>query len=216
MEYQRLAINGQAIIVAFDMCSSSKIIDDLTKRNNVQPLKAFLGELKQYLAREQKATAQFDPYKFTGDGWLLLFPANTDGARLLRFLENLCLYFAVEFQRSLLPHLSHKPALVGITFGIEKGELIPMTMSGQQEYVGRAINVACRLQAAVKDKGHSPAYNALVSSRVYREYFAQTKPHRVVKVTRNLRNMNDGPEFACQRLWLLRPYQTADDSSDDA
>ncbi len=216
MEYQRLAINGQAIVVAFDMCSSSKIIEDLTKRKNVQPLKAFLGELKQYLAREQNATAQFDPYKFTGDGWLLLFPANTDGARLLRFLENLCLYFAVEFQRSLLPHLSHKPALVGITFGIEKGELIPMTMSGQQEYVGRAINVACRLQAAVKDKGRSPAYNALVSNRVYSEYFAQTKPHRVVKVTRNLRNMNDGPEFACRRLWLLRPYQAAEDSSDDA
>jgi putative transposase len=82
----------------------------------------FFGELKRYLAKEQKATAPFDPYKFTGDGWLLLFPANTDGVRLLRFLENLCLYFVVEFRRSLLPHLSHKPALVGITFGIDKGE----------------------------------------------------------------------------------------------
>ena len=213
MEYQRLAINGQAIVVAFDMCSSSKIIDDLTKRNNVQPLKAFLGELKQYLAREQKATAQFDPYKFTGDGWLLLFPANTDGVRLLRFLENLCLYYVGEFRRSLFPHLSHTPKVIGISFGIDKGELIPLTIHGQQEYVGRAINIACRLQAAVTEKGASPAYTALVSNRVYGEYFAQAEPHRVVKVTRNLRNINDGAEFECRRLWLLRPYLPTDDPS---
>jgi hypothetical protein len=144
---------------------------------------------------------------------LLLFPANTDGVRLLRFLENLCLYFVGEFRRSLFPHLSHTPKLVGISFGIDKGELIPLTMYGQQEYVGRAINIACRLQAAVTEKGGSPAYTALVSNRVYSEYFAQTEPHRVVKVTRNLRNINDGAEFACRRLWLLRPYLSTDDPS---
>jgi hypothetical protein len=213
MDYHRLTINGPAIVVAFDMCSSSNIIDDLSKRQNVQPLTRFFGALQRYLAKEQRATVQFDPYKFTGDGWLLLFPANTDGARLLRFLETLCLFFAVEFRRSLLPHLSHRPAVVGITFGIEKGELIPITMYGQQEYVGRAINIACRLQAALKDKGTSPAYSALVSNRVYSEYFAQANPHRVNKVTRNLRNIEDGTDYACRRLWLLKPYLSADEPS---
>lgn len=211
MDYQRLLINGQAIVVAFDMCSSSNIIDDLTKSKNVEPLTRFFGEVQRYLAKEQKATVPFDPYKFTGDGWLLLFPANTNGASLLRFLESLCLFFVVEFRRSLLPHLSRKPAIVGITFGIEKGELIPVIMCGQREYIGRAINVACRLQAAVKDKGNSPAYSALVSNRVYGEYFAQTNPHRVDKVTRNLRNINNAAEFACRRLWLLRPYLSTDE-----
>ena len=127
------------------------------------------------------------------------------------FLESLCLYFAVEFRRSVLPHLSHTPRLMGITFGIEKGELIPVTMLGLQEYVGRAINVACRLQTALKDKGSSPAYNALVSDSVYREYFAQTEPHRVSKATRNLRNINNGAEFVCRRFWLLRPYRSTED-----
>jgi len=212
MECQRLTISGQAIVVAFDMCSSSNIIDDLTKCKNIEPLTTFFSELQQHLAKEQRTTIPFDPYKFTGDGWLLLFPANTDGARLLRFLESLCLFFAVEFRRSLLPHLSRTPALVGITFGIEKGEVISMVMQGQQEYVGRAINVACRLQAALKEKGVSPAYNALVSNRVYSEYFADTKPHRAIKVTRNLRNIDDGAEFTCRRLWLIRPLRPADDT----
>lgn len=89
----------------------------------------------------------------------------------------------------------------------------PITLYGQQEYVGRALNVACRLQAALKDKGGSPAHNALMSESVYRDYFAQTKPHRVNEVTRNLRNIDDGAQFACPRVWLLRPYEAADEAS---
>jgi class 3 adenylate cyclase len=213
MKHERLTISGPAIVVAFDMCSSSNIIEDLWKRKNVQPLTTFFGNLHRYLAQQQGSSVPFDPYKFTGDGWLLLFPANTDGTLLLHFLESLCLFFVVEFRRSLLPHLSRKPAHVGITFGIEKGELIPVRMDGQQEYVGRAINVACRLQAALKDKRSSPAYSALMSDRVYREYFAHTDPHRVLKATRNLRNINDGAEFACRRVWLMRPYLLVDEPS---
>ncbi len=213
MDYQRLTISGQAIVVAFDMCSSTVVIEELTQGGNVQPLKKFFVELRQFLAKQQGGAAPFDPYKFTGDGWLLLFPADTSGEHLLRFLENLCLYFAVAFRRTLLPHLARKPAVVGISFGIDKGELVPITMQGQQEYVGRAINVACRLQAAVVDKGSSPAYTALVSNRVYTDYLADTTPHRVVKVTRNLRNINAGAEFACRRVWLMRPFAAADESS---
>jgi class 3 adenylate cyclase len=212
MDPQRLPISGQAIVVAFDMCSSSNIIDDLTRSRNVQSLSRFFGALERHLARERNSTIAFDPYKFTGDGWLLLFPANTDGARLLGFLERLCLFFVVEFRRVVLPHLGRKPALVGVTFGIEKGDVIPITLHGQREYVGRAINVACRLQAALKDKATSPAYSALVSNRVYSDYFVHTTPHRVHKVTRTLRNIDGGAEFECRRVWLLRPYAAADET----
>jgi hypothetical protein len=63
-------------------------------------------------------------------------------------------------------YLSDRPALIGLTFGIEKGDVIPLKMFGQPEYVGRAINVACRLQTAVKDRGRPPVYDALVTNRV--------------------------------------------------
>lgn len=210
---QHAPIGGQTVVVAFDMCSSSSIVDDLGKRGDVQPLTVFFGEMRRYLVKEQKRSVQFELYKFVGDGWLLLFPANTDGQRLLRFLEGLCLFFAVAFRRSLLPHLSRKPAVVGISFGIERGDLVPITMDGHREYVGRAINVACRLQAALKDKGGSPAYSALVSNRVYEGYFAEASAHRVRKVTRKLRNIDDGRDFECRRLWLLRPFASADEPS---
>jgi class 3 adenylate cyclase len=197
----------QAIVVAFDMCSSSNIVDDLNRAGNLQPLTTFFGDMRRHLEKERKRSLEFELYKFMGDGWLLLFPTKTDGERLLRFLEGLCLFFAVAFRRSLLPHLSRTPAVIGISFGIEKGDLVPVVMERQQEYVGRAINVACRLHAALKDKGGSPAYSALLSDRVYREHFAQTTPYRVHKVTRRLRNIDGGAEFECRRIWLLRPLQ---------
>jgi class 3 adenylate cyclase len=206
-------MSGQAIVVAFDMCSSSTIVDDLYRAGNLQPLRTFFLEMRSYLEKEQKRSVPFELYKFVGDGWLLLFPPNTDGKRLLAFLEQLCLFFAVAFRRSLLPHLSRHPAHVGISFGVEMGDLVSVVMDRQQEYVGRAINVACRLQAALKDKGGSPAYSALVSNRVYREYFAGTTPHRVHKVTRSLRNIDGGAIFECRRLWLLRPFTASNEPS---
>ena len=211
MAYQVLSGDGQAIVVAFDMCSSSTIVDELGKAGNVKPLTVFFGEMRRYLMKEQKRSVPFELYKFMGDGWLLLFPTSTDGARLLAFLEELCLFFAVAFRRTLLPHLSRKPAVVGISFGIETGGLVSIVMDGQQEYFGRAINVACRLQAALKDKGGSPAYSALISNRVYRQYFADATPHRVHKVTRKLRNIDGGADFECRRLWLVRPFGASDE-----
>jgi len=93
------------------------------------------------------------------------------------------------------------------------GDFVSFVMDGRQEYVGRAINVACRLQSALKEKGGSPAYSALVSNRVYSEYFAGTTPHRVHKVTRRLRNIGGGAEFDCRRMWLVRPLQAANEPS---
>jgi len=63
-----------------------------------------------------------------------------------------------------------------------------MTIYGQREYVGRALNVACRLQAAIKDNDNSPAYKALVSKAAFNDYFTSVpKRVKVWKVKRTLR-----------------------------
>jgi hypothetical protein len=107
--------------------------------------RAFYTDLRRYLAKQHKHAIPFEPYKFTSDGWILLFPPNTEGERLLKFLVALSLFFAVAFQRSLLPHLSRVPAGVGISFGIEKGDLVSIMMDSQQEFVGCAIGFESRV-----------------------------------------------------------------------
>ena len=202
MTYSRVRIVGDAIVVTFDMCSSSDIIEELTLKGDMSRFQRFLTKIKQHLAAEQKAVL-FDPYKFTGDGWILLFPGNTDGTALLTFLRDLCSFFKKEFRKDVLRYLDTPPSITGLTFGLEKGPLASMTVYGAKEYVGRALNIACRLQNAVKDKGGSPAYRALVSNAVYNDYFSPATGYKVFQVTRRLRNIRGGAEFRCRKINLL-------------
>jgi class 3 adenylate cyclase len=208
VEYRRVPIHGRAVVVSFDLCSSSDIIEELTLCDGLEHLKHFLTELKRYLADAQKSLL-FDPYKFTGDGWILLLPEPIDGKALFKFLQDLCVFFEREFRRQVLRYIGTPPTLVGLTFGIEMGPLVPMTMYSQQEYVGRALNVACRLQSAIKDNDKSPAYKALVSNNVYRTYLAFTsKKVKVFSVRRNLRNIRGGATFHCKKIELLNAKAT--------
>jgi hypothetical protein len=202
MKYRRVRLDGESIVVAFDMCSSSTIMEQLLRARDMSCLTEFLTAIKRHLAAEQKLL-EFDPYKFTGDGWILLFSPVTDGVALAAFLERLCRFYRDEFKRRVRPYLGNVPKLIGLSFGIDCGWLSHMTMYGQPEYIGRPIVVACRLQGAVKDKGGSPAYKALVTYAAYRKYFAQLPLPRVVRVKRTLHNINDGTPFGCKKITLL-------------
>ena len=197
-----LTVQGKVIVVAFDMCSSTSIVEQLTLKGDLKRLQRLLTVVKRYLMEKQKVLP-FDVYKFVGDGWILLFPENTDGQKLLHFLKDLCSFFKKEERKEVLDHLDAPPKVTGLTFGIEKGALGAMLMYNQREYVGRAINVACRLQSAIKDKGGSPAYKALVTNTVFNEYFAPATGFTVFKVERTLRNIGNGAVFRCRKINLL-------------
>jgi len=193
---------GKLVVVAFDICSSSDIVEALTLKGDLKRLQCLLTTVKRYLMDMQK-TLFFDVYKFTGDGWILLFPEDTDGKTLLKFLKDLCLFFKKELRKEVLQYLDSRPKVTGLKFGLETGTLGAMKMYGRREYVGRALNVACRLQSAIRDKGGSPANKALVSNSVFNDYFAPATGFRVFKVTRTLRNIQGGMRSRCRKIELL-------------
>ena len=193
---------GKVIVVAFDMCSSSTIIEQLTLKGELKRFQRLLTVVERYLNNKQKVLS-FEVYKFVGDGWILLFPENTEGKYLLQFLKDLCVFFKRELRKEVLQHLDSTPEITGLTFGLEKGVLGTMLMNSKKEYVGRAINVACRLQNAIKDKGGSPAYKALVTNTVYNDHFAPATGFRVFKVDRTLRNIGGGAVFRCRKIDLV-------------
>jgi class 3 adenylate cyclase len=80
----------------------------------------------------------------------------------MEFMYSLCEMINAELDRHIIPSLSSVPSVLGATLGVEGGNLIRMTMNEREEYVGRAVNIACRLQNAVKDKEpHPGCYKAL-------------------------------------------------------
>jgi len=196
------------VVVAFDICSSSDILEELTLKGDMKRFRRLLIAIKNYLMEMQK-TIGFDAYKFTGDGWILLFPENTDGKELLKFLRNLCAFFKKNLRNQVLKYLDTPPSITGLTFGLEKGPLMAMRMYHKTEYVGRALTIACRLQNAVKDKGDSPAYMALVSNTVFNDYLFPATGFKVFdKATRTLRNIRGGVKFRCIKIELLNSSST--------
>jgi hypothetical protein len=203
MRFKRVLISGDAIVVAFDICSSSDMLEELILRSDIRPYEYVIRELKHHLAKAQESVL-FDPYKFTGDGWILLFPANTSGVSLWSMLTELSLFYRATVEEHLLPRLNIRPKVNGLTFGIDFGPVAKMTIFQQTEYVGRAITVACRLQSAVGTLAKENAsFKALISATAFSEYFAQAGKIRSWNKTVPLRNIRDGRGFSCKLVHTL-------------
>jgi hypothetical protein len=202
MEYKRVRFpDGQPVhVVTFDVCSSSEMIEKLTLRHAVGRYVSLLSKVKHFLADAQK-TLTFDPYKFTGDGWILLFDPNTPGPQLLKFMRELSELYRREV-KAVVEQLDHPPAITGINFGADKGPIFHAKVFGSHEYVARPIIIACRLQGAIKAVDKEPAYKALVS----REFFAAVEPAAGFEVTNEqapLHGLAAGEPFQCKKIKLL-------------
>ena len=202
-------IRRPLIVVVLDLCSSSQIMEDLLLSEKFDRYEAFLTCIKRWLMNWTEAHAppkgRFELYKFTGDGWILLFPDTIRGEHLVAFLHNLCEMVKAELARHIVPNLSTMPAVLGATLGVEAGHLVRMTMNEREEYVRRALNVACRLQDAAKDKetAHPDCYKVLVSARFYNERLAKASTrYKVDETTCSLRNILGGRGFACRKIDL--------------
>lgn len=189
------------IVVAFDICSSSNILEDLTLTQNLRVMRNLLIKIKKFL-REKSGTRNFNVYKFTGDGWILLFPQNTQGKDLMCFLTELSIFFKKELDSRIIPLLETPLDSMGITFGIDGGQLIKIVMMEKQEYVGRPINIACRLQSAIKDKDSRPEYKVLVSNHVFKTFSNDFDEYKPKRVTRTLRNIRGGKKYQCVKLHI--------------
>ena len=201
-----LTIRHARIVVVLDLCSSSQIMEDLLLSEKFDRYEAFLTCVKRWLMNwteaHSPAKGRFELYKFTGDGWILLFPDTIGGEPLVQFMYSLCEMINAELARHIIPSLSTMPAVLGATLGVEAGNLIRMTMNERDEYVGRALNIACRLQDAVKEKDAIPA----ATRRLYRHGSTMNGPtkastrYKVESTTCSLRNVQGGSGFACRKI----------------
>jgi class 3 adenylate cyclase len=188
-------------VVFFDICSSSNMLEDLILSENLRSMRDLILTVRGFIKKEALLQG-FEVYKFIGDGWVLLFPPDRTGESLVTFLEELCRLFQKHWKRYVLPRLQSHPTVVGLTFGIDRGELVKFRMMGQPEYIGRALNVASRLQGAVKQKDENPAYKVLFSNPSFKTLSFPTQFRPLKTVTCTLRNIQGGAKYSCVKMTL--------------
>jgi len=184
------------LVVVFDTCSSTTILEDLKRTDNLAAWRNLLIALKQHLA-DANGDLGMELYKFVGDGWILLFPDRIDKEKLCEFLRRLSKWFNTEFNNEIRDLLEHRPDPIGLTFGIDSGELIRLQMNDQWEYIGRAINVAARLQGQTKEVPGGPAYKALFSKSSFNSTPRPPAHIKVDSVMVSLRNISLGDKYEC-------------------
>ena len=188
------------LVLVFDICSSTSILEDLKQNDSEHVWRKVLSSLNDFLASESTKLG-FEVYKFIGDGWILLFPYEGDeaisGDEFLQFLGTLCKRYDRD-SGVLAKHLQTRPERLGLTLGVDSGLLMKVRMNGRGEYVGRALNVATRLQAATKDLSEAPGYTILFSKHSYSSLQPETPVPVTHKVT--LRNINNEHPVECVAL----------------
>jgi len=189
------------VIVFFDMCSSSTILEDLHSTGNLHAMRNLLIDMKKRLILLNEG-GRFEPYKFIGDGWVLLFPPDVSAKELILILEQLSRFYRDALVEHITPLLQSQPDVMGLTFGVDKGALIRMVMMDRVEYIGRALNVASRLQSAIKDRDRKPAYKALLSKHAFEGLDMADGLRQTWNVTRKLRNIRDGKPCDCVKMKL--------------
>lgn len=201
----------EKVVVFFDICSSSAILEDLLATDNLKAFRNVLLSLRNFLKR-RASQDDFILYKFIGDGWVLLFPPNVSGSALVNFLTRLSLFFYRMLRDRVIPILQQTPKVVGLTFGVDKGRLVRLTMNEQTEYIGRALNVASRLQGAIKDKDKHPSYKVLISKHAYNGLQIAPRMYEIENVTRRLRNIRNNERMNLVKLTL--PVEATKDDLD--
>jgi hypothetical protein len=201
---------AKKIVLFFDLCSSTLILEDLIRSERQKRWRSLLIALKVFL-RKKSRELDFEIYKFIGDGWVLLFEPDYPADVLFPFMQELCESYDTLYKNKIKGVLSFSPKNIGIKFGLEKGSLMHMIMNGKKEYVGRALNVAARLQGAIKDNDSKPQGKVLMSNNVFVDF----KPtllgkFRIQTAERKLRNISGGEKYLAKKVCLFeKPIKKA-------
>jgi class 3 adenylate cyclase len=183
------------LVVVFDISSSTTILEDLMRCERLDVWRNVLIAIKEEMMRHRKV---FEIYKFMGNGWILLFPPETKKDLLFETLNQLVNCFSFEYQIRVEPILQADPSPIGLTFGIDSGLLIKMEMNNQPEYLGRAINVAARLQSQAKSLAKDGYSNvALMSKASFNSLSPDTTDFRATEQRMDLKNITGGEGFQC-------------------
>ena len=189
------------VVVVFDISSSTTILEELKRCDRLDAWRNLLINLKNTMRSKG-----VEIYKFMGDGWIIFFPFDVSKEDLLINLNELSTMYFYFFQQTIEPLIPERPEPLGLTAGIDSGELIRMEMNEKDEFIGRPINVAARLQGRAKEFGSKQYTNvALISRPTYNSLLPRggSFDEVVTEKTVELKNISGGENFRCFLLGLV-------------
>ena len=189
----------ERMVITIDICSSSHIIENLLKRSRIDVWRNTLIDLKEYLSKETHRY-KAEIYKFTGDGWIIFFDPPYLEKGIIELLKGTNSYYNSIYRKDVLPNIDIPPKIHGMTFGIDEGQLVKVEMLDVFEYIGRPLNIACRLQGTINEIDIYSGYRAFLSHIAYQKLKKEADSYFPDQTERLLKNISHSPDFQCYRL----------------
>ena len=192
--------DAEYTVLIFDICSSTVFIEDLVKTDELDSYCNLLKDFKHFLSALNIDGMTI--YKFLGDGFVLLFDKKVLFDEVLMVSkrtaeyakERIALFVRDNIETTVIPR-------IGITIGIDIGNLKAIKLNGETEFIGRAINVSSRLQSSLKDKEH--VNKILMSVKAYKNIIGQDIKRKCIERERVFRNISDNNRTRCYELDAL-------------
>jgi hypothetical protein len=181
----------EKIVFVFDICSSTNMMEDAQITSSLDSYTSMIKDIKNFLKKVEN-DYNFEIYKFLGDGFILLFDHSVTPEKIYKFSEELVdivgkiisIYIKDHIQNTELPRK-------GITIGVDSGILD----KSENEYVGRAINIACRLQG--KLDATDSVNRIIISKKIYSIIKDIAIKKQFEYKPKTLKNVNGGKEVPC-------------------
>jgi class 3 adenylate cyclase len=199
----------KAVVVTLDICSSSIIIEDLLKSERFRIWRDLIISIKAHLWHLAR-THNADLHKFIGDGWIMLFNQPYSGRSILNVLDSASEFYRKMYEHEILPNLETLPKPSGLTFGIAEGRLIKVKMQKHWEYIGRPINIACRLQGSISEYDIDSGFRALISHGAFHKMKHELTSYHHNLTEKSLKNLGDGKPFPCYQILLDDGFKIVD------
>jgi hypothetical protein len=181
-------------ILVFDLCSSTEIVEYLSKVSAMGEYVSLMNKFDNLLNILRKYF-DFTKYKFIGDGFILIIE-NIDPLEdvllLSKIINDIGKSMINEFIETFI---SEKPRRIGLTFGYDVGELFSFSLDSIDEFSGRPLNLASRLQSsleAIEDAG-----KILFSLEAKQLIFSRKKITEKNKKSRTFKNISDNKPLTC-------------------
>lgn len=187
-------------VLVFDICSSTVFIEDLVKTNQLETYCDLVESFRNLLLSIRISGMTI--YKFLGDGFVLLFGSEILFDEVLLVSKKLA-EFAKDTLGKFIRENIETTAIprIGITIGIDIGNLNDLKLDGTDEFIGRPLNVSSRLQGSLKDKNHEN--KILMSVKAYKKISNLKIKRKCIERERIFRNLSDNNRTRCYELDAL-------------
>jgi class 3 adenylate cyclase len=185
----------ERFVVLFDICSSTRILENVTQYGQLDSYRDTLLKFDG-IARSQTERFGGEFYKFLGDGYLVMFQGTLRADTILLFIISMYINSKQLLQNLVEHHVSlDNLQRIGLTFGVDFGNVYQIELGKSVEYYGIPINIATRLQSLIPHIEDN--YKALVSLTFKNKLRDDTMIRLCSRTRRTLKNINNNEPLKC-------------------